>query len=480
MIKKYIAKYRQIPLGAKAALWFTACGVMQKCISFLTTPLFTRILTEEQYGQVMVYNSWENLLTVLITLNLFYGSFNTAMIKFENERNAYVSAASSLLLCMVGFFGLIAFGARDYVCSLLNMPGLLVAVMLLQIYFQSMINIWMAREKFEYHYKGVIAVTVGVFVLSPAASVAAVLSTAYKAEARIIVNALAFVVFGAGVIIAIYRKNRTFFHKQYWAYIIKFNLPLVPHYLSTSILGQADRIMIERMISSASAAVYSIAYSIAMTLSIVTSAVNQAFTPWLYRKLKDREYDEIPQMVYLMYGAVAVILAGVMLFGPEAIMILAPAGYYDAVWAIPPVAASILFTFLYQLFANIEFYFEKSQFIMAASIGSALLNLILNFIFIPKFGFIAAAYTTLVCYVFFGITHYLFARYIMKMQGIVWMFRLDIILAISGIFFIGMTAVLLLYTKTAARYCVIIGLAVAAVVLRRQIMKIINRLRIKK
>ena len=97
---------------------------------------------------------------------------------------------------------------------------------------------------------------------------------------------------------------------------------------------------------------------------------------------------------------------------------MAPIEYQDAKYVIPPVASSVLFIFLYNIFANIEFYFEKRKFVLYGSILSAGLNVLLNFIFIPLFGYFAAAYTTLICYILYCAMHAIFSKLICKNNSI--------------------------------------------------------------
>ena len=91
-----------------------------------------------------------------------------------------------------------------------------------------------------------------------------------------------------------------------------------------------------------------------------------------------------------------------------------PPEYHSSIWVVPPVALSSFIMCLYQFFVNIEFYYEKNKFVMIASIMVAILNIVLNLIFIPIYGFIAAAYTTLVSYICFAIAHYIFMMKIYK------------------------------------------------------------------
>ncbi len=57
-------------------------------------------------------------------------------------------------------------------------------------------------------------------------------------------------------------------------------------------------------------------------------------------------------------------------------------------------------------FSNIEFYYERTKEIMYASIGAAVLNIVLNIGFIKAFGYTGAAYTTLICYMVLSLVHY--------------------------------------------------------------------------
>ena len=64
-----------------------------------------------------------------------------------------------------------------------------------------------------------------------------------------------------------------------------------------------------------------------------------------------------------------------------------------------------------------EFYYEKTKPVMVCSILSAGLNIFLNYLFIPQYGYLAAGYTTLVCYLFNSIMHTFVLRRIETTQG---------------------------------------------------------------
>ena len=61
-MNKLLDKYKKIPAPVKAGLWFFIYTVLHKGIVFLTVPIFSRLLTTEQYGLLTVYQSWICLL----------------------------------------------------------------------------------------------------------------------------------------------------------------------------------------------------------------------------------------------------------------------------------------------------------------------------------------------------------------------------------------------------------------------------------
>ena len=90
--KEILRVYKKIPLPAKASMWFVLCSVVQKGIAFITTPIFTRMMSTNEYGLVSVYSSWVSILTVVLTLQLATGVYNKAMIRYEKQRNEYTSS----------------------------------------------------------------------------------------------------------------------------------------------------------------------------------------------------------------------------------------------------------------------------------------------------------------------------------------------------------------------------------------------------
>ncbi len=92
-----------------------------------------------------------------------------------------------------------------------------------------------------------------------------------------------------------------------------------------------------------------------------------------------------------------------ILLAPEIVRIMATQEYYEAVYIMPPIAMGVVLTAVSNMYSNILIFLKKTKVIMLASGAASAVNVVLNFVFIPKFGYQAAAYTTLVAYIVMAI-----------------------------------------------------------------------------
>ena len=192
-----------------------------------------------------------------------------------------------------------------------------------------------------------------------------------------------------------------------WKYALKVCIPYIPHLLSLTLLNSLDKMMITRIRGSEENALYSVAYNCGIIITIIGSSVNSAFSPWLGERLHNQKLDEIKRVSKYYVGGFALFTILVMLIGPELIFIMGGKEYSEAVFAIIPVMLGCLMQFIYTLYVDVEQYEKKTKGMAVASVIAAVSNYILNAVFIPRYGYIAAAYTTFISYVVLLILHIL-------------------------------------------------------------------------
>jgi O-antigen/teichoic acid export membrane protein len=222
--------------------------------------------------------------------------------------------------------------------------------------------------------------------------------------------------------------------------------------------------------------IYGTIYSISALSLIVWSSINNAFVPYLYEKLehnseKDtRDINKITYIMILMYAAVCIGLTAV---APEIIRILATEEYYGAVYMIPPIAAGIFLTCVYNIFANVILYHKKSVGVMCATVVATVVNIILNAIFIPMYGYIAASYTTLIAYVILAISQ---GTVMIRVHG-KRLYDIKMIALISTVVVMVCVAFNVLYSYILIRYIIIFVLVISVFAFRKKITRILKDLK---
>ena len=480
IIKNLLNKYKSIPVAAKASLWFAVCSIVQKGISLITIPLFTRLLTTEQYGEFSVYQSWYQIINVFATLNLSLGVFNNGMTKYPAERNKYMSAMQGLSTVVTTLLFCVYLPFKDFINEFTGLSTLLMITIFAECLMIPALSFWTARQRYDFKYIALVVVTVGVAVLSPVLGLIAVNLTDEKGVARILSAALVNVCVGLFFYVLNISRGKKIFVKEYWAFALKFNIPLVPHYLSQIVLSHSNRIMIERMFGETEVAIYSVAYSISIIMNIVTNSINSSYIPWTYHKMKENNIAPLKKNTSLLLLGVAALSLLPVFLAPELMRIVAPPEYAQGVWFIPPVSTSVYFMFLYSLFGNIEFYYEKTKFVMIASTISAVANIGLNLIFMPKFGYLTAGYVTLVCYIIYTLAHYTFMRKVCKEKLNIKSVYNDKLIVLITVVYLSCTALVMsLYNLVIVRYVVLLIAFIIIAIKRKKLIEMTKILKIK-
>lgn len=475
-IEDIVRKYHNLPITVKVTIWFMICNIIQKAISIITVPIFTRILTTTEYGQFSIYNSWLQVFTIVSTFRLDYAVFNKGMSKFPKRRDEYTSSMQGLTATLTTGALIVYLIFRNQFNALTEMSTFITLAIFLELYFTPAISFWSLRKRYDFKYKAVVSVTLAMAIANPIIGLIAVNISKDKGTARIMSCILIQICFGLYFFILNLVKGKKIYSKEFWKFAVLFNLPLIPHYFSSYILEQSDRIMIQKMCGIEMVALYSVAYNAGAIIKIVTNSLNNAIIPWQYRKLENLELDDLKRNTFQCMVFVAGCIMTFSLFAPEFMHVLAGKEYQQAVYVIPPIAGSVFFVFMYGIYANVEFFFDANKFAAIISLFGAVLNLLLNFIFISIFGYIAAGYTSLACYVVFSFLHAFYVRSIVKQKTHREFFDFRII-ALSAAVILLTSIISLSYLNTIVRYGMIVVFIILACYNRKRIVGIIRSFR---
>lgn len=456
MIKKIKRRVAGLSVQTKASIAYMFASVLTKGINVLMLPIYTRLLSTSEMGIVNNFTVWYAILYVIVTLSLTTASMSIAMIDYKKEYEKYQSVCLTISTVTSGIFCIIYIFTYSYINKVTTLTVPLMVIQIMLFIFNPALDSWYARQRFEYKYQSVVAVSAMITVLSVIVSVIAV----YRAKnngvedlgtVRVIAQNSIVIMFGIFFWFKIMLKGRVFWNQSMATYALKLSLPLIIHTLAKNILDASDRIMITKLCGASAAGIYGTVYNISLVATIIWTAINSAIVPDIFHNLKEGKTEVIAVLAkrILMIMAGATIIA--ILISPEILLILTTKEYYSAVYMMPAILLGVYFTAVYGLYGNILMYYKKSVSIMLATCFAAIINLTLNYIFISLFGYMAAAYTTFISFVLLAV-----------MQGIM-QFRVtkkeiiptkSVVLISAGICILGLI-INILYEKIIVRYLIL-------------------------
>ena len=432
----------------KSGVWYTIASFATKSIGFITTPIFTRILTHEEFGLYNNYTSWLSILTIFVTLNL-ESTFISARYDYENRFDSYIFSSLVLSTLSAAFwFILLNFG--NFFERISGVDKKYINCMVVYLIFLPAINMFQARERYYFKYKMSVLISTVVSVGTALLSVVLVVFFENKLSGRILGSAIPTVFIGIIIYIYIWKQGKRV-NLDDWKYALPICVPYIPHLLSLTILNSMDRIMITNICGSEENALYSLAYTCGSMITILIGSMNSAFAPWLGEMLSENKLKEIQVVSKKYISAFFYLAIGIMLFAPEILLLFGGKSYMEAIYVMTPVSMGCVCQFLYTLFVNVEQFKKKTIGMACASITAAVINFILNWIFIPKFGYLAAAYTTLVGYLCLLLIHMFLVKRIKLNNVYSYKFVREVV--ILGI--AAMVIITLLYSHAILRYIVI-------------------------
>lgn len=396
----------------KASAFYLFGSLFNKGIAFLTIPIFTRLLTTYDYGVVNTYNAWVSMVSMAIGFALHTG-IRVAYIDYKSDFKEYTATTITFTTAVSAVVTAVVLTA----IKIFNIPcnSLLVALCLFHSYATAIINDYCYYLMMEYKYKVRTLYMVLPNFLSVLVSIAAIVfvinDNLYLG--RIIPTAVITFLFGLSAALLILRGAKTVFKAEFIKYGLKVSAPLIIHGISLSILSQSDRTMITALADASQTGIYGLVYNFGMLATVITSSLEGVWVPWFFQSLKERKLEEIHKTATNYINLMTYAMGCLILVAPEVVKLLAAPDYWEGIVIIPAIVLANYIIFLYTLYVNIEHFYKKTIYITINTLIAAVTNIILNYILIPKFGYVAAAYTTVTAYILSFVLH---AKYAKKLE----------------------------------------------------------------
>lgn len=392
----------------KTAVLNTIANICSLLVGVIMIPIISRVIPQTDLGIASTFLANRNIIVIFVTLSV-HTFVNKAMLEFSDDKENYIFSISVFCIVMVTAVFIAAHPFKDQLKRILSLDDwlyywLFVSILAYELYL-------IADYYCIFHNYSLIIFAI-VLLSGPSSQILSVgLSYIFpnnKYIGRVIGLDVAYVTIS--LILLLFFSVKKTFHMRYIVRTLKFSIPIIPHLLSQMVLTQCDLLMISYYVDSASSGIYSMGHTVGFLGYTVMAQIMAVWSPWVYRRLDEKSYQSIYQNCPIILLMGAYISIGLMSVSPELIHLFLTDDYLPCIYIVPPLVVAMFFLFIYTFFYDLEYYYKKPQWIAIASTVSALLNLFLNFIFIKRYGYLAAGYTTLFSYLIMLVLNYIFTR----------------------------------------------------------------------
>ncbi|HGM5287519.1 lipopolysaccharide biosynthesis protein [Serratia liquefaciens] len=162
--------------------------------------------------------------------------------------------------------------------------------------------------------------------------------------------------------------------------IVSYGLSLLPHHGSYWIKSSIDRFFIAHYMSTAVVGVYGLAFQLTSIVMLFFGVINQAFQPFIYRKLKENDFRGVELIQYGYTGLVIVACVIYFFIMPFVFPYLFKAEFNRAIYYFNILLPGTAFLSIYYIFTHSLFYYRKNKIISIITMGSMITHLVGIFI----------------------------------------------------------------------------------------------------
>lgn len=414
-----MSKVKQL---AKETAIYGVSSIVGRFFNWLLVPLYTKKMFEvADYGIVTNLYAWTALLVVLLTYGMETSFFRFSAEKGRDDKHVYGATLGSLALSSSLFF-LVILLLREQVAGFLGYPDLTAVVVMIgaMLAMDAFLCIPFARLRFEKRpVKFAVLKLINVF-LNIGLNLFFILLCPYFLQKNPEAEWLAFYDFNKQVnyiifsnfiassimfllLIPEYVKVSWNFDLELLNKMMKYALPILVVGLAGVINQSGDKILYPFLMGGEEAAqvelgIYGANYKVAIIMVMFIQAFRFAFEPFIFNQSggkKDKQtYAEV--MRYFVIFCMLIFL-GVTLYIDVVKLLIAPQ-YYPGLRVVPIV---LMAHFIFGIFFNLSLWYkltDKTRYAAYMALMGTAITLIINIIFVPRYGYIASAWANLVCY----------------------------------------------------------------------------------
>ncbi len=408
----YILKHKLF----KNTFIYTSSDVISLSIPLFLLPILTRYLTPSDYGIVAIFQVLLSVMVVFVGLDM-HGAVAVNFFKIDKQKlkvyigNVFFITFINFILALAAIYIL-----KSSLSHLMQFPerwlSIIPLVALSQFIFTLALTLWRVEQK---------PLPYGLFqilqtIFNVGLSLVFVVALNWRWQGRLVGIIITSIVFAfIGVFIIYKRKYIEFsFNKNYIKDALLFSIPLIPHALGAWVITGIDRIFINSMVNVTETGIYTVGYQVGMIIGFLAMSFNKAWSPFLYKKLKENNYAtkvKIVKFTYLYDISIIVLALVFSVIAPYFLKFFVGESFHSSYKYVLWIALGYAANGMYFMVVNYIFYIKKTYILTWVTFFSACINIVLNYFFIKANGPVGAAQaTTITFFLMFFLTWALSAK----------------------------------------------------------------------
>lgn len=376
---------------------YSCSGLLLKCFSFFLVPLYTVYLTTEDYGITSIAGSFNGTMCFIVAFSLF-SAVKRFYVEFKEEpeklKRFYGTICTFVLLSGLVFSGLLTI-FRDllstYVFSGIDYyPVIFLCLVSLIFSCQHTIFDYILKSQQKAMKSAIFSIVY--FFACVALNIVFIVVLNMGAVGSLLASLIGYTLYTLYFVVEMSVKGTIKFCLD-WGLLkeaLKYSIPIMPHNLSTNIATLISKILIGGSASLAAVGVYSVASQFGGIADTVHTYISQAYGPWLYERLHDREQgykNSIRSISKMLSSVIGLLLLGIALFAHDYVVLLVDKAYVEAWRYVPLIVLVFAVKTMYYFYVEVLFYYKKaSRMLFIATLSGSLVNIIISYFLIPPFG----------------------------------------------------------------------------------------------
>lgn len=399
--------------------WYFLSSLLTKGLGIILIPIYTAHLSPYDYGILQNLNAIAFVLPMLLSLALdaAFGRFYHDIKKDKRK----ISQLFSTLFWFIAGYGILILAlvlatAKWWLTNLLDVPIFPYAYLSFIPALITQLGI-LGQRYFEQSLRtrGIMVINIIAALVNGGLSV--ILLTRYDMGVIARLNGIAMgalFTFGAYFIYFIKSGILKFtFSPTVLKSALVFSIPLVPSLMGSWLAHMTDKLVIAHYIDLDSSGLYAFAGQMALIVYLIGDASSRVINPITMSGLvqdKERTKQKMAQFALFFWGFMLWLVLCILLFSNELVTILSDKAYNKAHTLVPIIAFAYVLGAQYRFPSQIISYYKKTWILTSGAIIMGLSNLGLNVLLVPKYGYQASAWTTILATLIYTIWLFLWSH----------------------------------------------------------------------